>query len=36
VVVNDPAKAGKDAAEPCRLNQATGIKATTDFQTLLT
>jgi len=43
VVVNDPAKAGKDAAELCGLNQVSGITglkqsgiiATTDFQALL-
>jgi len=43
VVVNDPVKAGMDAAELCGLNQVSGITglkrsgiiATTDFQALL-
>jgi 4-hydroxy-tetrahydrodipicolinate reductase len=35
VIVHDPAKAGKDAAELCGLDAPTGVLATTDWQSLL-
>ncbi len=35
VVVHSDSKAGKDAAELCGLDEATGVIATTDYQTLL-
>ncbi len=34
LVVHSEAKAGKDAAELCGLDEATGIKATTDWESV--